>query len=888
MNTGQGARVGRPDPRRIVTRHDFGAELTLARQASGLSVRQVASRVAVPASTVGGYFAGTHLPGLQPPGLLERILRLLGTTDPADLTAWRSAYWRLRQAGGSGGDDPRQTERADPLVPVSIRPPVERLALEPSIRGRDELLQSLESIVLAAGQAGPPARVHVLHGLSGSGKSTVALAAARTALHRQVRTFWIQADDGPSTAAGMRALAVELGVPMDQWYAENLPDGVWRCLEALDEPWLLVFDNADDPPASLALPRHGLLDGTGWLRPTGRASGTIIVTTRDGSNMTWHSTPPPWLTLHRLGGLHRDDAAEVLRELAGSAVGTHDDAAALAERLGGLPLALNLVGRYLNEADEVPPGLAGPGLPRTYTAYLEALTRGDAGPMPGRSGGTFASRTSRTGIDQAWDLSLSLLAERGLAHAKPLLQLLACLGATVVPYGRLLRAETLAGSSLFTGMQPLGTWEALRALEGLGLITMSGRDDAAGLTMHPLVRDTVRADPDLRRHAGALLHLTTALLEPAIGAVDPKSPATWSQWRLLADHCTAPLDLLEEQAIPADLLRAAVRLAHRAASFLRAAGHRGQAGSAFDRTLAAAHRCLGDLDQLTLTISHDLARLDHDRGRAAEAEERFRAVLAARRDILGDEHPDTLHTQYYLARTLRARGALDEAEKLLASTLAARTRLLGTLHPDTLTSRHGSADLLKARDRLPEALAAYQEVLAQRQQVLGEAHPATMVTRQHLAEVYQRLDQLDLAEREFRWLWENNQRVRGTGHPRTLAVGQSLVEVLHDRGAVAAAADLGRTVAQARRDTLGDAHPATLASRYRLALIQVDQGDVVGARRELTAVLADRQHVLGVDHPHTGLAHDTLVAVGQRTTDQAPHADRAPDAEPVRPHRAPD
>ena len=51
-----------PDPRRIVTRQDFGRELTLAKEHGRFTVRQIAEIAGIPVSTAGGYLAGRHLP----------------------------------------------------------------------------------------------------------------------------------------------------------------------------------------------------------------------------------------------------------------------------------------------------------------------------------------------------------------------------------------------------------------------------------------------------------------------------------------------------------------------------------------------------------------------------------------------------------------------------------------------------------------------------------------------------------------------------------------------------------------------------------------------------------------------------------------------------------
>ncbi|MFC7757741.1 helix-turn-helix domain-containing protein [Catellatospora bangladeshensis] len=56
----------RPEPRRIATKTDFARELTLAKDRAGVTVREIAAAVGAPASTVGGYLSGKHLPALRP------------------------------------------------------------------------------------------------------------------------------------------------------------------------------------------------------------------------------------------------------------------------------------------------------------------------------------------------------------------------------------------------------------------------------------------------------------------------------------------------------------------------------------------------------------------------------------------------------------------------------------------------------------------------------------------------------------------------------------------------------------------------------------------------------------------------------------------------------
>jgi hypothetical protein len=185
----------------------------------------------------------------------------------------------------------------------------------------------------AAVEPGAGNRVYVLHGLGGCGKTAVAYALFQHATTEAGRIgLWVNASDSASLRAGMLAVAADRGATDAELIGARsglrpAADLVWHYLDHSGQPWLLVLDNADAP----AILRDG-----GWLRTS--PAGTVVVTSREAGAHWW-----PGAELLHFGVLPRDDAALVLRDLAPHA-GTIEEAAAVADRLGRLPLALILAG----------------------------------------------------------------------------------------------------------------------------------------------------------------------------------------------------------------------------------------------------------------------------------------------------------------------------------------------------------------------------------------------------------------------------------------------------------------------------------------------------------------------------------------------------------------
>ena len=84
------------DPHDVDTHAQFAALLTEARLNAGLSIRDVARRTTIPASTLGGYFGGRHLPAPNRPEILRELLTAMAVPDE-DHDRWQRALRRAVQ-----------------------------------------------------------------------------------------------------------------------------------------------------------------------------------------------------------------------------------------------------------------------------------------------------------------------------------------------------------------------------------------------------------------------------------------------------------------------------------------------------------------------------------------------------------------------------------------------------------------------------------------------------------------------------------------------------------------------------------------------------------------------------------------------------------------------
>ncbi|MFF3786085.1 tetratricopeptide repeat protein, partial [Streptomyces sp. NPDC001933] len=589
--------------------------------------------------------------------------------------------------------------------------------------GREVALDRLRCMLTESGDAAVT-QTGAVHGLGGIGKSTLALHYAVRYRDAYTLVWWINAESPELIEAGLAALATRL-CPHWACGATAEERTAWAVAWLQWHPgWLLVFDNVEHPDQ--LRPYLGSLPGGHHLATSRKATG-------------WHTIGP---TLP-LDLLDPAASADLLCRIAyGGRTSTpeqREEAEALAEELGYLPLALEQAGAYLHQTG------------KEIAAYRRALPR----MLSKHSEGTDPERT----VARVWNQSLKAIRERD-PLAVTLLNAAAWLAPDNIP------RTLLTPLASDTDEADDAVDEALGVLHAYNMITLSGPT----FSVHRLLQVVLRTPaPGTSHPATGRTAAEQALLASLPPSGDPLT-ATMRQWEELMPHITA----LAANLPPASATDTTIDLFDRAVIQARQAGQRARAVPLLEATLAQCVQVLGDTHPDTLVSRNDLAGAYRDAGDLARAVPLFEVTLAQHERVLGDAHPDTLSSRNNLAGAYQDAGDLERAVPLFEATLAQCERVLGDTHPDTLTSRNNLAGAYQDAGDLARAVPLFEATLAQYERVLGDTDPDTLSSRNNLASAYQDAGDLERAVPLFEVTLAQRVRVLGDTHPDTLSSRNNL------------------------------------------------------------------------------------------------------------------
>jgi len=614
------------------------------------------------------------------------------------------------------------------------------------------------------------------------------------------------------------------------------------------------------------------------------ASCAVLVTSRRRSDA---ADPALLLDLQRLP---QEDAVTVVQAWQAQ----RQTPAAVIERIcqlvGGLPLALRLVGSYLalhpNEAED-------------YLAWLEedvwqALDQGNS--------------THK---------SVPVLLERSLARlssdAQTVLEVIGLFA--LAPFERELIAGVLK-------LAARATSRALDELVDYGLLVQVGK---AYEVSHPLIHTYARQVllarqvgtqqrllverfiKVLAEHFPEVTHTNWAICERLVphiqactlfinqyGVVLEAAASLFNQtgWYLVecvryaeAEPLLQQALVIAEEQLGPDHLDTAVFCGYLGLFYL-IQGKYVQAESLFLRALAIREKVLPSEHSAIAVGLHNLAQLYQIQGRYEEAELLLQRAFAIDEKVLIPDHPNSAAGLHNLAQLYQIQGRYEEAELLLQRALAINEKVLVPDHPSTAIILNNLAQLYKTQERYEEAESLYQRALTIKEKVLPLVHPSTAATLDNLGQLYQTQGWYEEAEPLFLRSLAIKEKVLPTDHPETATALNNLGQLYWKQGRYEEAEPLYRRALAIKEQALGPDHSETAITLNDLAVLYQDQGKYEQAEPLYQRSLAITEKVLGPDHSLTAIAlenYASLLRKTQRTAEgitleqraQAIHAKRS-------------
>jgi len=646
----------------------------------------------------------------------------------------------------------------------------------PNFVGRDRDLAGLRATL-----AGPTrfARVQVLGGPPGVGKTQLALEYAHRYRDAYDVVAWVRCDDRDARAADLAAVAARLGFVPPAGAGTATPGALTSAVhDALEARtgWLLILDNAPGP------------DAVASLVPASRG-GHVIVTSRAPG---WGESAALW----PVGPLERGEAVTLLRRRAGRNSDTTFVTARLAQALGDLPLALDQAAAVVAQS-----GISFEEYLNRFEAHWGEMLR------RGRPSDDYPATVAMT-----WDLSFRQVREESPAAAD-LLNLLAFMAAEPVGRDTLRLGADWCPAPLAAVAADAGRLEGtVGVLQRYALVETVAA--GGGLVVNRLVATLAR---DRLSPAERATWAETALnvVDGAFG-FDANRPATWRPAAALLPHATVTIrhatGLGAGVRVAASLLNEVGQLLFRNARYA-------EARDALDRAMALAFGLYGEDNPRLSPIANNLGRVLARTGNLPEARRHFEWAAALDERAYGPNHPHVAEVLNNLGNALLRSGQLDDGLAKLRRALDI-ARVAAPLHgydPQSAVIANNigyallrSGDVATARSMLEDARAALEAAW-------GDFHPDLAAVEINIGNAARAAGDVPAALARYERAAEVLTAVHGPDHPdvaRALAdAGRALLDLNRP---VEARHRLARALA-VDEQVFGPAHPTVAQRRADLA-----------------------------------------------------------------------
>ena len=254
-----------------------------------------------------------------------------------------------------------------------------------------------------------------------------------------------------------------------------------------------------------------------------------------------------------------------------------------------------------------------------------------------------------------------------------------------------------------------------------------------------------------------------------------------------------------------------------------------------ETALAYSDAHFGPNHRLTLTCRHNLAFANFSTRRFDRAIELYEALLRDRKQLLGLNHEDTIATRLNLAYSYQHIGRIQQAITEYESILAdIESTSMSSAH--TLTVQHNLAGAYEQSGRFTEAINLFEKLIAESDRLLGSTAPKTIASRSNLAGVYLSKQDFDKAISLFEQVLTASQAFKRADNFQSLAISSNLGYAYRRAGRYDDAIKILEDTLSKSTDTLGDNSVLTVEVRTHLEAARREM-----AQREDSAPTEERE-----------------------------------------------
>jgi tetratricopeptide (TPR) repeat protein len=642
----------------------------------------------------------------------------------------------------------------------------------PSFTGREQVLAQLREALESGARA---ALIQALTGLGGVGKTQIVVEYSHRYWEKYQLIWWVRAEEEASLSRDYARLAEELNLPERAGDSRDHTEAVRRWLEQ-NTDWLLIFDNAEDPVKLLEyLPRT--------------TSGHVLITSRN----------PNWTATCRslaISGFSRDESIAFLVTRTGDS--DHEAAAALAEELGDLPLALEQAAAYIEET-----GSSLATYRELFRAHQEELLR---------SGPRLLEYPAYVGT--TWNLSFELV-KKSCPPAADLLRLCSFFAPEEIPRETIQHGDDYVPPSLLLSCNNrLEFDKVIATLRRYSLVVTQGET----FSIHRLVQAVTRHQmpPAVRREfAVSALHVVLVAFRFPL----PGEASRRERERLIS-HVFAVVEHAQQLGFLHDN---SIRLLSAAGLFLSQRADYSGAKRAMSQAVRTAEQIHGDGASEVGLCHGNLGMVLVELDELAEARRHYERALEILRAVHGRTHLEVAIATNNLGHVRMRQGAPKTALKLYRAALAIGEKVLppddaniGVWLNNVGSVLHQLRDNKDARKCFERALAIAQ--------ANGEKADEAVCTN-NLGSLSQDEGDLPAARRCYERALRIDEAIYGSEHPLVALRLSNLGSVLREQRKYKEARRCYERALQIVERAFPPGHSRIAGARFHLLGVCMDMGD---------------------------------------------------------------